>query len=116
MPDNHHYARITQPFGDGNYDFQFGWKAAIEWEEKFNRSLFGTFNRMHREGIYLIADIKEIIRLALIGAGTAPVAALKLVERYVEGRPLSENMTLSLQILEAAFFGNNAPAPAPTDG
>lgn len=111
MPDHDHtYARITQPFGDGNYDFQFGWDAAIEWEEKYNRSLFGTFNRMHRDGIYLVADIKEIVRLALIGAGSKPTDALRLVERYVEKRPLSENMTLALMILEAAFFGPDAPA------
>ena len=38
---------------------------------------------MHREGIYLISDIKEVIRLALVGAGTAPVAALRLVERPI---------------------------------
>lgn len=112
MSDNdHHYAKINQPFADGHYDFQFGWPEALEWEEKFARSLFVAFNNMHRNGVYLLADVKEIIRLALVGGGTAPVAALRLVERYVEKRPLSENMSLTLMILEASFFGADTPAP-----
>lgn len=111
MSSEDHYAKITQPFGDGHYNFQLGWPEALEWEEKFGRSLFGTFNNMHRNGIYLLGDIKEIIRLALIGGGAKPVDALRLVERYVENRPLTENMTLALQILEAAFFGADTPAP-----
>ncbi len=116
MNNDHTYARITQPFGDGNYDFQFGWPEALEWEAKYSRSLFGTFNRMHREGIYLIGDIKEIIRLALVGGGAKPVEALRLVDRYVEKRPLSENMALSLMILEAAFFGTDTPPVVPVNG
>nr|DAK98295.1 MAG TPA: tail tube protein [Caudoviricetes sp.] len=111
MSNNDHYARITQPFGDGHHAFQFGWLEALEWEEKFGCSLFSTFTSMHRTGLYLIADIKEIIRLALIGGGAKPVDALRLTERYVEKRPLSENMSLTLVILEAAFFGADAPAP-----
>ncbi|QND51531.1 gene transfer agent family protein [Phyllobacterium sp. 628] len=116
MSNEDHYAKINQPFGDGHYDFQFGWPEALEWEEKTGRSLFNAFNAMHRNGLYLIADIKEIIRLALIGGGTKPVDALKLVERYVEKRPLSENMSLALMILEAAFFGTDTPEAETANG
>lgn len=112
MTNNDHYAKFNQPFGDEHYNFAFEWDQALEWEEKYpGRSLFITFTNMHRNGVYLLGDIKEIIRLALIGGGTRPVDALRLVERYVEKRPLSENMTLALMILEAAFFGADTPAP-----
>lgn len=111
-----HYAKINQPFADGHYDFCFGWDQATEWEEKYpGRSLFNTFNLMHRSGIFLIGDIKEVIRLALIGGGKSPFDSVRLVERYVEKRPITENMALTLMILEAAFFGENIPQPDKAD-
>lgn len=64
------YARIAQPFGDGYYDFAFGWDEAVEWAEKYpGRSLFHAFNAMHRNRVYPLGDVKEIIGLALIGGG-----------------------------------------------
>ena len=49
--------------------------------------------------------VREVIRIALVGGGKAPVEALKLIDRYVDKRPLVETIPLSFDILEAAFFG-----------
>ncbi|MGH6862008.1 MAG: gene transfer agent family protein [Phyllobacterium sp.] len=102
-----HYAKINQPFGDGHYDFCLDWDSAVNWESKTERSLYSTFVQMQRSGYFILSDIREVIRLALIGGGMAPVPALKLVEAYVDKRPLAENITLAMLIMEKAFFGDD---------
>ncbi len=57
----------------------------------------------HKNG--LVADIREIIRIALVGGGITPTEALRLVRRYVEERPLTESMPVALSAIEAFLFG-----------
>lgn len=52
-----------------------------------------------------VADIRETIRLALIGGGLVPSQADQLVEDYVDGAPLVENQQLAVDILEALHNG-----------
>lgn len=99
------FSQITQPFADGEYNFALTWDGAIEWEEKTSRSLYGTFKFMAEHQSGMVADVREIIRIALVGGGLAPIRALSLVKRYVEGRPLDESLPVALSAIEAFLFG-----------
>lgn len=98
-------SRIETPFGDKKYAFELKWDGLVEWEETFNKSMFGTFNEMVERQTGRASEVREIIRIGLIGGGTKPTDALRLVERYVEKRPLSESVPVALEIVEAALFG-----------
>lgn len=50
-------------------------------------------------------DIRETIRLGLIGGDMAPKMADAFVERYVDARPLGENFELAIAILRALIDG-----------
>jgi hypothetical protein len=50
-------------------------------------------------------DVREILRLGLIGGGTKPFEALALVKRYVEERPLLENMLAAATVMQSALAG-----------
>ena len=59
------------------------------------------------------ADVlREIIRLGLIGAGTAPEDAKRLCDTYAANRPLSETFPLAFEIMDARWTGK-ADQPAP---
>ena len=106
-------SRIETPFADKKYAFEMKWERIVEWEETFNKSMFGTFNEMVERRTGRASEVREIIRLGLIGGGTKPTEALRLVGRYVENRPLSESVPVALEIVEAALFG--APESEPDE-
>ena len=56
-------------------------------------------------GDWRVDDIREPIRLGLIGAGMTPTEAYLLVTRYVDGLPLTDNITLAADVLHHALVG-----------
>ena len=100
------FSQIKQFFGDNEYTFALTWAGADEWEKKTGRSLFYTFNVMVSAQTGFVEDVKEIIRIGLIGGGLQPSEAFSLVKRYVEQRPLSESMPVALMAMEAFLFGS----------
>tara|TARA_R110002049_G_scaffold10127_1_gene50176 strand:- start:138250 stop:138579 length:330 start_codon:yes stop_codon:yes gene_type:complete len=60
------------------------------------------------------ADLAEIIRLGLIGAGMHPQEAMQLVNAYARNRPMAETFPLALDILDARWTGTAAPATGDT--
>lgn len=50
-------------------------------------------------GDWRIDDVREPIRLGLIGAGITPTEASILVQAYVDSRPLTEHIGLAAQII-----------------
>ncbi|MGR9204176.1 gene transfer agent family protein [Rhizobium leguminosarum] len=107
------FAIVESDFADGTYKFGLSWALAAEWEKEQNRSLLATFLQAARIHVATISDIREIIRLGLIGAGLEPVKALKLVRTYVEERPAVESFPLMISILDA--FLNGQPEAAPSE-
>lgn len=105
MDMNKPFSQIKLPFADGEYTFALTWAGGTEWEEKTGRMLFNTFNLMVSSQTGFMTDVREIIRIALIGGGLAPTEAFKLVKRYVEERPLAETMPVALAAMEAFLFG-----------
>lgn len=97
-------AKFSTPWGDGDRDFRLAIAQLEELQEKCNAGPREIFDRLAR-GAWRLADIREPIRLGLIGAGVKPIEALSLVRRYVEARPLLENVTIAQAIIAAALVG-----------
>lgn len=56
--------------------------------------------------------LREIIRLGLIGGGTAPVEAKRLCDIYAANRPITETFPLAFEIMDARWNGITPDAPA----
>jgi hypothetical protein len=50
-------------------------------------------------------DVREILRLGLIGGGAKPFEALSMVKRYVDERPWLECMLVAEAVMRAALAG-----------
>jgi hypothetical protein len=58
-----------------------------------------------------ISDVRETIRLGLIGAGKDPMTALKLVRENVDSRPTLESVLLAYHIIAATLAGVDGDTP-----
>lgn len=96
---------VELTWGDADYKFNIAKVGQIlELEEKCGCGIAEVFGRI-RDSKWRINDLRETIRLGLIGAGTDPSKALILVKRYVDDRPLIENVQFAMVILMAALVG-----------
>ncbi len=113
------FALVDADFADGTFKFGLTWDLAAEWEKTTERSLYATLLNTTRTGVVLLNDARELVRIGLIGGGTAPKDALRLVRTYVENRPAEENFELVVKIVDAFFHGKGVPdtdGDEPTDG
>lgn len=100
--------RITRDFGDGRHEFFLGLAQLDELDEKTQVGP-GTLLRRIAAGDFRHRDLREIIRLGLIGGGMKAIPALRLVERYCDPpNPLLESLDLAIAILQACLY---APEP-----
>lgn len=99
-----HAGATELDWGDGTHSFRLSLTGAIELESKCDAPIATIINRVN-SGQYKVNDLRETIRLGLIGGGKAPVEALKLVRLYVDERPLSESEVIARVILLGLFFG-----------
>lgn len=98
-------------FGDGEHSFALPFPMIEELQRRTGVGIGALFHRV-RSMHFTIADISETIRLALIGGGMEPKAALAMVQTYVEKRPLTESLPIVFAILETIWFGSvSDPAP-----
>lgn len=106
---------FTTDFGDGAYKFRPNLSELEELEEKCGAGIGAIYLRLHSPN-YTIADVRETVRLGLIGGGMAPGKALALVRRYVDGRPIDESWLLARTIMGAVMHGvanDSAPSVVP---
>jgi len=105
---------IRKFFGDGERDFALPSKMILELQAKTNAG-FGDLLRRAMAGTYRFEDITETIRLALIGGGTSPADAARLVATYAEaeGRPFAEAHMLALDILTDRYAGSQPAEQEP---
>jgi len=96
--------QIELDFGDGTYLFRLGWGELQKLQEACDAGPFAIFSRLG-DMTFKAQDIREILRLGLIGGGLEPTAALRLVRSYVEERPLMENVPLAQTVLGMALIG-----------
>lgn len=94
-------------FGDGEKAFAFPTRDLImELETKTGHGIGALFRRF-RDTNYSFTDVSEILRLGLIGGGTAPQEADRLVSVYAVGRPLAEVFGVADGVITTLFFGKD---------
>lgn len=97
-------AKVRHPFGDGVYDFQITIGGMEELQELTDAGPEEIFARIV-DGRWRQADLRETIRLGLIGAGVDQFKALALRERYAAPGNLLELKPLGQAIIGAWLMG-----------
>ena len=96
---------ITLKWADSEYIFRLALGQLRELEAKRNAGFAQIFNRIQSEN-WFVDDLREIIRLGLIGGGLPPLAALNMVENYVDARPKTESILPATLIIMTAMVGD----------
>ena len=99
-------------FGVGDKTFALTAPMIRELEQKTGLGFGALYQRCMSAQFYL-GDLIETIRLGLIGAGTSPADAQRLVETYASDRPVMEFVPLALDIIEARYSGSAEPQVDP---
>lgn len=132
---------IDLGFADGSYTFALPIPQLLELERKCgNKSVFKIYDELsaglgidNGEAVYLgggagmLTDLRETIRLSLIGGNAAmvdgeeiavgPRTALNLVDAYVyPARPLIEGQRIAWAVLKAAIEGVQLKKKRPRPG
>jgi hypothetical protein len=99
-------------YGDGEHEFRIGIGQTVELQERVNawRNAKGG-DQMGLRSMILAGlrgdlwphEVREVIRLALIGAGTLPSQAHVFLERNFEAEGLTKSTAVAVEILAAAF-------------
>lgn len=95
-------ARVMITWGDGEHAFRLAFAQLIELQDNTDAGPLELFQRIG-SGRWRVMDLRETIRLGLVGGGMVPAKAVALVQRYVEQRPLAESVPVALEILTAAI-------------
>lgn len=101
---------IRMQWGDGSHKFRLAIKELEELQEKCNAGPQEIANRL-RFGTWRIADVRETIRLGLIGGGKSWQEALTLTVRYIDNRPWAESSVHAFAILAAGLYGKPEDQP-----
>jgi hypothetical protein len=105
---------VDLDFGDDTYRFRLGLAELEELQEKTGIGPFMLLTRLI-DGEWRTQDVRETIRLGLIGGGLDPVPALKLVRSYVDARQSwLTHASLARLVVMAALSG--APEEEPGKG
>lgn len=96
-------------FGDGERTFALTDPMVIELERLTDSGIGLLFARVVR-GDFHLPHLIEVIRLGLIGAGTNPEEAARLVATYATNRPIGEVLPLALDVLDARWSGTSKEA------
>lgn len=89
-------------FGDGEHTFALTDDMITELE-RLTQVGIGALYRRVISLEFNLADLVEIIRLALIGGGANPETAMNLTDAYARNRPMDEILPLVLDILDARW-------------
>lgn len=92
--------RVKIHWGDGEHMFRLPYRQLQELQDKTGVGPEELANRIAK-GTWKVDEIRETIRLGLIGGGMEPMKALTLTIRYVDNRPWLENKQPAYLILLA---------------
>lgn len=95
---------VTLDWGDGEYHFRLAWGELASLQEACDAGPYVILERL-QNNTWRLNDIREVIRFGLIGGGTKPPEALRLVRAYVEARPPLENRITATAILTVGLMG-----------
>src|SRR5262245_11641987 len=92
------WAILVKDFADGTYNFGLTWDGLVELEKARESGPLQIMMRLV-DGSWHMKDVRDVIRLALVGAGTPPPKAVQLARDYVERRPAMESVPLAYEIM-----------------
>ncbi len=104
---SNHRGEVVLDWADGTHTFRLTMTTAMELEDKCDAAIAVIARRLML-GEWKINDVRETIRLGLIGGGAKPHDALRLVRSYVddiERYPLSESAVIARTIAVGAVYG-----------
>lgn len=107
-------AKATLTWGDGEYVFRLPIGQLEELQEKCDAGPPLIYQRLSSQ-TWHVHDVRETIRLGLIGGGLKPPQALKLVKRYVDEQPLIDNVLIARAVLHASLFGVEDEQPGKSE-
>ena len=105
---------VTLQFGGQEHPFRIAFGQWRELQESINKPRLeigeppiGPMGLLRAllDGNAWPNDVREVIRLGLIGGGMKYDRALVLIKRHVEARPYYEAMPTARTILQVAMFG-----------
>jgi hypothetical protein len=96
---------VDAPLGGEERRFQLTRGTIKELQETCNDSGIGAIFKRLGAGEFYADDIRETIRLGLVGGGMARAEAETLVKREVDGQPLGTSVLLASAILMAIHVG-----------
>lgn len=106
-------ADIDLKWADGDHRFRLAIGELRELQEKCDAGPPLILERLSTNR-WRVEDVRETLRLGLIGGGATPAAALALIERYVDERPdWLTNANAAIGVLGVALVG--APEEAVGD-
>lgn len=76
----------------------------LELEEKCDAGIAAVMKRLV-DNVWKLHDVREPIRLGLIGGGMDPEKAMAAVKRHVDDTPLTSSVLLAYQIIAAVMVG-----------
>jgi hypothetical protein len=103
------HGAVELDWADGTFTFRLGLDQIEELEEKRDLSLFILARRLSpAERDARLADIREVLRLGLVGGGMKPVDALVKVRKYADERPVDENRDIAYAVVLAGLARVNS--------
>lgn len=97
-------AIIERPFADGRYPFRLGVGELELLQEATDCGPMELQQRLLR-GRWRQADVRETLRLGLVGGGMQAEAALSRIEQYVDAYGLAPYARTAMEIVGVALFG-----------
>lgn len=91
-------------WADGVHSFRLAIGQLFELEDKTGCGPLELLRRV-TTGNWRLRDVRETLRLGLIGGGMKPPEALKLIQRYVDDRPLAESVPVAQAVLMVILYG-----------
>ncbi|WP_075214453.1 gene transfer agent family protein [Mongoliimonas terrestris] len=97
---------VTLFFGDGTRRFNLSADVMPELEAQCG-GIGALVYRFHaRPNVsFTFADLLTVLRLGLIGGGTPPQVAARIVDTYAARRPVVESFPVALAVLNSKWFG-----------
>lgn len=76
----------------------------LDLEDKCHAGIGVIFARLEN-GAYGLNDVRETIRLGLIGGGATPERAMSAVKNHVDENPLAHSVLVASAVVRAVLFG-----------
>lgn len=97
-------ASIELDFADGTYRFRLAIGQLAELDEKTDRGPLELLSMIDNH-TWRPLHVREVIRIGLIGGGTAPAKATVLLKRYLDDMPWVNWLPVARAVLFAAIAG-----------